>query len=81
MVISVRALLALFYNYFKLFSCICNLDSIDNFFFNSLFLTIVYIYIAFSLFCDVSLLIFNYLFIIRRLVPFQILRFRLFPFF
>jgi hypothetical protein len=70
MVILVRALLALFYNYFKFFNCICNLDNIDNFFFNNLFLIIMYAYVVSSLFYDVSLLIFDYLFITKRLAPF-----------
>jgi hypothetical protein len=81
MVILIKILLALFYNCLKLFNCICSLNNINNFFFNSLFLTIVYIYVVSNLFCDVSLFILDYLFIVRRLVPFQILRFRLFPFF
>jgi hypothetical protein len=70
MVILVRALLALLCNCLKLFNYIYNLDSINDFFFNSLFLTIVYAYIISSLFCDVSLLILDYLSIARRLVPF-----------
>jgi hypothetical protein len=81
MIILIKALLALLCSYLKLFNYIYNLNSINDFFFDSLFLIIVHIYVAFSLFYDVSLFIFNYLFIVRRLAPFQVLRFRLFPFF
>jgi hypothetical protein len=70
MIILVKALLALLYNYFKLFNCIYSLNSINDFFFNSLSLIIVHTYIVSSLFCDVSSLIFNYLSIARRLVPY-----------
>jgi hypothetical protein len=70
MVILIRALLTLLYSYFKFFNCIYSLDSIDNFFFNSLSLTIVYACVVFNLFCDVSSLVLDYLFIVRRLVPF-----------
>jgi hypothetical protein len=81
MIILVKALLALFCNYLKFFSCIYNLDSINDFFFNSLFLIIVYVYVVFNLFYDVLSLIFDYLFTVRRLAPFQVLRFHLFSFF
>jgi hypothetical protein len=47
MVILVKTLLALLCSCFKLFSCICSLDSINNFF-NSLSLTIVHACVAFN---------------------------------
>jgi hypothetical protein len=63
MVILVKALLTLSCNCFKLFNYIYSLDTINDFFFDSLFLIIMYAYVVFSLFYDVSLLIFNRLFL------------------
>jgi hypothetical protein len=70
MIILIKALLTLFCSCLKFFNYIYSLNSINDFFFNSSFLIIMYVYVVFNLFCDVSLLILNYLFIARRLVPF-----------
>jgi hypothetical protein len=81
MIILVKTLLALLCSCFKFFSYIYSLDNINDFFFNNPFLTIMHVYIIFNLFCDISSLVLNYLFIARRLAPYSNSALPFFPFF